>query len=258
MTLKLHLLQEGEGRPIVLLHGFMGSGLDWQSCVDERAFPRRPTYAFDLPAHGESDDFEGEWGFVEAVEAVLDTVPLDGPFDLVGYSLGGRLALYLAGTNPGRIERLALIGANPGIEHPQDRVDRQTLDSGRAALLAEAPDVFVSEWAELDLFGPATSAAWKALRQRRADAAPASGYRWARALTSLSVGRQLLLWNVPYLIEKRTLFIAGARDEKYVEVAREFRNQNPDHVELAFIVAAHHAPHLDRPDAVAEKLRDFF
>lgn len=265
ISLHVEKLREGSGRPIVLLHGWLGTHHDWEGVLGSTAFALedRPVLAIDLPAHGESEDFDGRWGFEEASEAVLVAVSKvvhtakGESIDLVGYSMGGRLALYIAATRAHRIHRLALIGAHPGYEHPRDRRDRRDLDDQRATDLLDQPEPFLEDWAYLGLFGPHASDAWKAVLRRRREHADERAFGWSRALIALTTGDQPSLWMVPLAAEIPTLYMVGARDEKYVEFARVFNELNGDQVDVALIVNAHHAAHLDRPDAVAQRIGDF-
>lgn len=257
MKLNLRQLREGEGTPTVLLHGWMGCSADFEPLAADEAFDGTPIFAIDLPGHGESADSDAEYDFAEVAQWVADALPAP-VVDLVGYSMGGRVALYVAGTQPSRIARLVLIGAHPGIEHPGDLRERLEQDAQRATELIEAPAGFVQAWSKLDLFGSAQTPAWRATLKRRAESADDRAFGWGRALICLSLGRQLSLWNVPYGLGVQTLYVVGTRDEKYIDVAREFKAQNPTVASVGLIVGAHHAPHLDRPDAVAARIASFF
>ena len=124
------------------------------------------------------------------------------------------------------------------------------------ALNADAA-AFLNEWRAQELFGPATSAPWQAVAARRAETAATRAFGWSRALLCLSVGRQLSLWNVPYGVNLPTLFVVGTKDEKYLDIAREFGAQNPSFTTIALIGGAHHAAHLDQPADVARRISQF-
>jgi pimeloyl-ACP methyl ester carboxylesterase len=104
---------------ILLLHGFMGSGADWAvaiSALDERFYCVAP----DLPGHGASLGMphQGAYtieGAAQALLALLDELEIERPL-VVGYSMGGRLALYLALRHPEGCSALFLESASPGIE----------------------------------------------------------------------------------------------------------------------------------------------
>ncbi|WP_091231288.1 alpha/beta fold hydrolase [Microbacterium sp. 3J1] len=122
----------GAGRPVVFLHGLASSGdADWPDADWSPLLGDRPSVVVDLPAHGRSSDF----GVVTSTE-VLDLIAAvvgDGEVDLVGYSLGARLAWDLAGHPSMRVRRLVLGGLAPG--EPFAHVD---LAAARTALAGGA------------------------------------------------------------------------------------------------------------------------
>src|SRR5687767_10279287 len=97
--LELNVELAGTGQPLLLLHGFTGSTETWAP-VRQRLAAGRQIVAIDLIGHGRSDA-PAEWtryGFERCVAdlvAVLDTLGI-ARTDLIGYSLGGRVALHLA------------------------------------------------------------------------------------------------------------------------------------------------------------------
>src|ERR671938_303761 len=109
--------------PVVLfLHGFMGSSADWNdvvAAIGDRAF----CMALDLPGHGASLGLAPESYTVEgsarAVLHALDELEVERPV-MVGYSMGGRLALYLALRHPQRWAGLFLESTSPGLESRED------------------------------------------------------------------------------------------------------------------------------------------
>lgn len=88
----------GQGHPmsLVFIHGFLGCGDDWQQIVDVLSSDFQ-CLTLDLPGHGKSQHIEVE-GFDDTAAYIIQTISahINGPFWLVGYSLGGRLSMYLA------------------------------------------------------------------------------------------------------------------------------------------------------------------
>ncbi|WP_435358739.1 alpha/beta fold hydrolase [Haloarchaeobius sp. DFWS5] len=86
----------GDGAPVLFVHGSGGTGGLWKS--QARLGDERPVVALDLSGHGESDDFDADWGF-ETLSAYADDVlavaeATDSEF-FVGNSLGGAVVLHI-------------------------------------------------------------------------------------------------------------------------------------------------------------------
>lgn len=104
---------EGDGPPVVLLHGLLNSVEHWLLNIDALA-AEHTVYALDLVGHGRTDkplsrgyDLPSLAGFVLDF---MDAVGI-GRADLVGHSLGGGLALIVAETTPERVGRLVLVAS---------------------------------------------------------------------------------------------------------------------------------------------------
>ncbi len=89
---------------LVLLHGFSGTRRAWDGVLGQLPAERYRALALDLPGHGSAADHPWPITFEACVRAVLDAAP--ERFVLVGYSLGGRVALHVALTAPERVTRL--------------------------------------------------------------------------------------------------------------------------------------------------------
>ncbi|MGZ6143509.1 MAG: alpha/beta fold hydrolase [Myxococcales bacterium] len=113
--LKLHALDRGEGRPTLLLHGW----LDHAHSFDLLAplLPGR-TVALDFRGHGDSQ-WVGAGGFYHFIEYIADLDEVaeqlspDRPLRIVGHSMGAAAGLVYAAARPGRVEHLTLIDAVP-------------------------------------------------------------------------------------------------------------------------------------------------
>src|SRR5882762_7807810 len=133
--LDFHVEVDSDGPPLLLLHGFTGSVRAWD---DIR--PALATFAqliaIDLIGHGRSaapDDrrrYSFEWATRDLL-AMLDSLRLP-TINLLGYSMGGRLALHLAVAAPDRISRLILESASPGFEDDLQRRQRMESDAALA------------------------------------------------------------------------------------------------------------------------------
>jgi 2-succinyl-6-hydroxy-2,4-cyclohexadiene-1-carboxylate synthase len=100
--------REGEGTPLVLVHGFGGSRHDWEPVV--AALPADlPLIAYDQRGFGDSDAVSGEaFSHAEDLLALLDSLGI-AQADLCGLSLGGGTVLNFALNRPRRVRRLVLV-----------------------------------------------------------------------------------------------------------------------------------------------------
>ena len=122
---------------VLFLHGFMGSSADCRE-VSAGIGDRVYCIAVDLPGHGASlgmsqDNYTIE-GATRAVIKTLDGLEVVCPV-VAGYSMGGRLALYLALRYPERCAGLFLESASPGLENSSKRAARRAADESKAKRL---------------------------------------------------------------------------------------------------------------------------
>src|SRR5262245_26238949 len=109
---ELHWAEQGQGRPLVLLHGLSDSHRTWRPVVPALA-ARRRVITPDLPGHGLSSrpdaSYELSW-YAAVIGAWMDALDLDG-IDLVGHSYGGGVAQQLLLERGARVRRLGLVAA---------------------------------------------------------------------------------------------------------------------------------------------------
>ena len=119
------------GQPVVLLHGYPLDGAMWRAQVNPLATAGFRVVIPDLPGHGQSpvQDPCSIASITDAVLAELDRLKL-GKCHVVGFSMGGYVALDLAIRHPGRVARLVLVDTRAEADTPQGR-------DGRMALLKE-------------------------------------------------------------------------------------------------------------------------
>jgi pimeloyl-[acyl-carrier protein] methyl ester esterase len=108
----LHVESAGHGPPLVLLHGFAMHGGLFAPIVPALARTHR-VHVVDLPGHGHSpprEPFEVH-ALADAIDAA--TARIDGALDVLGWSLGGQVALAFALARPRRVRRLILVATTP-------------------------------------------------------------------------------------------------------------------------------------------------
>lgn len=103
----------GEGKPLVILHGLFGSKRNWSTIAHRLAVGRRVITA-DLRNHGESpwDDRHDYPSLAEDVARVIER-HAGGQADVLGHSMGGKVAMVLALTHPEFVDRLVVVDIAP-------------------------------------------------------------------------------------------------------------------------------------------------
>ncbi len=258
----LHYTVRGreDGPALLFLHGFLGSGDDWNEIVDGLCGEYR-CVTVDLPGHGASRGLNGEAaysmeGTAAALHAVLDAEGIDR-CGVVGYSMGGRVALYFALNIPHRCRRLALESASPGLQEAVEREMRRGIDEAHALRL-EADDfaAFLEDWYRQPIFASLESK--PALRSRMiASRICNEPGELARSLRGMGAGVQPPLWDRLDELRMPTLFVAGALDGKYVEVAEQMAALST-YVRAAIIPNVGHTVHAEDPKQFTDLLQDFF
>ncbi len=266
-----HLLEWGEGgRVVLLLHGFLEHAHVWELVAPRLAADGWHVYALDWRGHGASE-WVGRGGYYHFADYVADLagiVPqLGGRVALVAHSMGGNAALLYAGAAPERVRALAAIeGIGPPDSDPAEAVQRYahwladlervatrprpalTIETARDRLreryprLAEAALALLAEHGTRVVDAAGTRQwAFDPLHQTRAPqpyyAAQARGF-WAR-----------IACPVLYVEGEETwMRLPEAELAERLAVLRAERTVIPG--------SAHH-PHLERPEHLAEVLREF-
>jgi 2-succinyl-6-hydroxy-2,4-cyclohexadiene-1-carboxylate synthase len=231
--------------PLVLAHGFTQNRRCWGPFLD-RLGGARELRPVDLAGHGSP-------AAVDLPEAAFRLGREGGWGAYLGYSLGGRVALHLALTQPELVTSLVLIGAHPGYEDAAERSARAEADDVKAAQLeAVGLEAFLDEWLAQPLFASLHPEADQ--REERLTNDPTE---LARTLRNLSTGRQTPLWDRLPALEMPVLYLAGEDDDAYVRLGRQAVAAIGDNAELETVPHAGHAAHLEHPDHVAQRVRAF-
>jgi len=132
----------GAGRPMILLHGGLGSGEMFGPTLPVLA-ERHQVVVVDLQGHGRTADIDRPLDprlMADDIAALIDHLELDTP-DLVGYSLGGWVALHTAARHPAKVGRLVAASANirPGAIYPEMRVQQGQVNAAAAEFMTDTP-----------------------------------------------------------------------------------------------------------------------
>lgn len=214
--------------------------------------------AVDLPGHGASLGLSPEGYTME--EAARSLVGLleelgVGRTTAVGYSMGGRLALYFALRYPERCAGLFLESASPGLEDEEKRAARRESDERRAKRLESGDfDEFLEDWYRQPIFASMArdeELLRKTIESRRRN----EPEELARSLRGMGTGSQPTLWGLAGLTVP-TMVVAGELDEKFVGIGRRLEAESPM-VNFVSIPGVGHNAHAESPDAYTDLLQGF-
>ena len=248
--------QDASGTPVLALHGFTGSGLDWAPIAHRL---RRPLLAPDLLGHGSSPaptdvELYRMERVVEHCESWCEDTPI---VDVIGYSMGGRVALRLATVLGPRLRRLVLVSTSPGEEDPQLRSERMAQDYALAGTIeALGMDWFSKHWADQPIIRsqrnipPEIRASMSARRTNNRVAGLAGSLR------GMGQGAVRPVWSNIADIQAPVLLLTGDLDQRYTRIAESMVSALPNG-EHARIPVVGHCVHLESLDVVVNHLDMF-
>ncbi len=260
-------------RPLVLIHGFLGSPADWDAFeiarkahdpltqdairIDLLEVAQRITTTID-----ESSSISLAQLASEVIRQLESDERTRAAFDIVGYSMGGRLALELMSHAPRGLGRVSLVSASPGIENVVERAERAEVDdawSHRLAAIAAAREpqrmslarAFLEEWYRQAPFERLRACSdFEALAQSRCarlvDGSAAA--LWGRIVAGCSPGRTAERWDLLARGARDLSIIVGADDRRYGAVASRAHALGVSTVVLS---NAGHAVHIEQPSSLS-------
>lgn len=251
--------------PLLVLHGFLGSHQDFMPLVATFSL-HFYCIVVDLPGHGKTRSHLSGYTFPSTAQSLLALLThLNiGQTHLLGYSMGGRIALYLACEFPDCFLRVVLESASPGLKTDEARRKRRESDSVIAHCLETTPlPTFLIQWYNNPLFASLKSHpdAYAAMLQRRGNNNP---IELSHALKGLSTGEQPSLWGKLAHVEQPLLLLVGALDAKFTAINREIKAlletngmRANRRVKLEMIETCGHNIHLEALAVYARIIRMF-
>lgn len=245
---------EPKNPAIILLHGFTGSHASWN-----RLAPRLAQDYFvvapDLPGHGQTQTPDDPHDLsidatARQLSHLLDTLSLSR-IAVLGYSMGGRLALHWAIRESERFFAVVLESASAGLKDPNERQARRARDGELAdAIESQGIGWFVPYWATIPLFSSQSPRVVQAENRIRFKQ---SAHGLATSLRGAGTGEQDSLWERLGELSMPTLFVTGALDQKFTALAQAMAHLTP-HGTHSVIPQAGHAVHAEQPDRFYERL----
>jgi pimeloyl-ACP methyl ester carboxylesterase len=223
----------GRGRPLVFLHGWVGSWRYWIPNMQAASTCCR-AYALDLWGFGDTAKNPHYYSLLQQIELLnlfLRELGI-GKITLVGHGLGAVVALLFATHNPGQLERLMLVG----------------LPSGKRPLNTRLVNA-----------SPAELAAWLPGRTALAAVARAETPKVDRRAISHSLAglQHVDLANLPYILDTPSLLVHGQNDPLVDGWYQEQFVSLPEHIHQIVFEQSGHFPMLDEPSKFNRLLGDF-
>lgn len=247
----------GSGHPVVLLHGFTGSRSTWDTFV--QTWQHHYTcIVIDLPGHGETTVHtpRSMKECCEDLAAFLTHLDLPA-IHLVGYSMGGRIALSFAMFYPELLLSLTLESSSPGLTSEDEQIARRKQDERLANMIeAKGMKAFVHYWENIPLFSTQKNlpehVQLKIQKERLSQSAPglANSLRWMGTGVQPSWWEELPKFTIP------TLLIVGSSDQKFVKINKMMKRQF-ENAHLEIIHNAGHAVHIEHPEKFNQLVGNF-
>jgi 2-succinyl-6-hydroxy-2,4-cyclohexadiene-1-carboxylate synthase len=173
---------------------------------------------------------------------------------LFGYSLGGRLALGILAKYPDRFEHAVIVSAHPGLRSDEERAARRDADARFVHVLRdEGLTTFVDKWQALPLWASQGELPDRVRQAQREQRLRHTADGLAQSLVHHGLGKMPDLRPQLRHVRTRVDVLAGERDGKFVELARELATVIPG-ARLSIVAGAGHNLLLERPHECAELL----
>ncbi|OED37698.1 2-succinyl-6-hydroxy-2,4-cyclohexadiene-1-carboxylate synthase [PVC group bacterium (ex Bugula neritina AB1)] len=256
-----HTFYGEPSRPLlILLHGFLANKEDWEGIIPHLI----DTYyclAIDLPGHGDTPMIKNQNDSLPNaamfVNRFLDEKNIQ-QCDLLGYSMGGRLALQVLLQRPERFSRLILEGSCPGLKTEEGRLERVKNDGYIAKQIEKEKDVFLKyllKWYQQPFFKSIKRKAdlFEKFLELRLKNDP---LQVAESLRCLGTGAQPSLWENLKDIKSDTCLIVGCEDDKFLTFCKEMATIIPS-CELYIVEKCGHNVHVEQPEKHVKILKNF-
>lgn len=251
-------------KPVILfLHGFMGNIYEFDEAIqllgDDFSY-----LTLDLPGHGKTKVLCGDECYkientAQAIINLLDELKIAQCF-LVGYSMGGRLGLYLTLHFPERFIKVVLESASPGLPTDAERLSRIKGDYQITRKLIRMIDksefqVFLHNWYNQPIFGNIKNhPVYQKMIESRLENNPLA---LAKSLQFMGNGYQPSLWDKLEANQIPLLLLVGEYDEKFVHINTAMYYRNSLVTQLQVIPKAGHNIHVENTRDFVDHLGKF-
>ncbi|MDA0986167.1 MAG: 2-succinyl-6-hydroxy-2,4-cyclohexadiene-1-carboxylate synthase [Bacteroidetes bacterium] len=243
---------------ILFLHGFAGSSKDWTEVISH--LPKNNfIVTIDLIGHGKSSSpknkmYYNEKALITQLFSVIKKTASKN-INLIGYSLGGRLALSFSIKYPKIIKTLILESSTAGLTKKNERKRKRIMDKFLSnKLKKDGIKKFIHYWFEQPLFKNLKKHKnYKNLINKRLKN---NKFGISNILTEFSQGKMKSMWSAIKHIETPMLLITGEKDRKYKKINSRMAKklQKAKHVSIK---NAGHNTHFEKPKLFANFVEKF-
>lgn len=254
----IEILNEDKEQELVFLHGFTGSSKTWHNITP--LFVDYKIILIDLLGHGNtnspvnSERYKMEFQLRD-LDLLFKQLSLKD-FALVGYSMGGRVALAYSCTYSAVVSILVLESASPGLRNEEQRSIRRMRDAALAErVVSEGIDSFVKGWEKTPLFSTQEILSDEVKSAVRTERLAQHPIGLANSLLGMGTGAQNSYWEEISELKNPVLLFTGILDAKFTEIAEEMVLLMPEseHKEIL----AGHALHVEKPVEFATIVNEY-
>jgi 2-succinyl-6-hydroxy-2,4-cyclohexadiene-1-carboxylate synthase len=249
-NVEYHVEIVGQGEPVLLLHGFTGDISTWKSLANHLK-SQYQVVMVDILGHGLTDSSENSLRYhigkiADDLKEIFFHLNIQ-QINILGYSMGGRLALTFAHMYPEMTNSLILESASPGLINEDDRSARKKQDEILAhKIIEDGIESFVEYWGNIPLFQTQKSLPHTIQNNIREQRLKNNPIGLANSLLGMGTGSQPSWWNDLKHMQMPVLLITGGLDEKFCGIANDMK-MLMSNVEQVTVPNVGHAIHVESP-----------
>jgi len=256
-NIKYHIKVKGEGKPIICLHGFSENLSTWEFI----RLDGHQLVLIDLIGHGKSDKpkllkYYSVKVMIRHLNMIISQLGLKR-YSILGYSMGGRIALAYALTYPKEINKLILENASYGEDGFLKRLKRRRNDLNLArSIERNGIEWFNQYWSDLSIFKSQRRLSKSIIKEIGERRLLNQAHALSNTLKGTGQGRFPCLKNQIVKLSMPILYISGEYDKKYEAVGKNFVKLNSG-VKHIVINGCGHNTHIEDTNTFVKDLNKF-
>ena len=255
MELNYRFEDNGSEETVLLLHGFLAD-MSSMETAGAHLWEHFNILLVDLPGFGDTKA-GGDYRMDDVSDAIAALISSRwGAVHIIGYSMGGRVAVSLLASYPGMIKSAVLESASPGISDPTARKARQKLDRERADSILTDYVSFIDGWERMGLFQSQDSVEEDQKARQRENRLAQKPAGAAESLINYGSGIQQSYWQDLPEISIPVLLLAGEKDGKFVTINQKMEELLPNG-RIEIIPGAGHNIHMEAADKFGIMVLEF-